>query len=225
MSGVVINLVAMGLARFLSYAFFNGQSTQSDPGGPHLDRLDIPLLSSIPGGIGRAFQSLSPMVLVAAFMVVPVWYALNRLRWGLRLRSCGENPEATRSLGVSVPLYRYQGVLLSGAFAGLSGAFLASEVIGNWREGQTLGLGFIALAALILSNWNPIRLMFFAWLFGLRRRDPAPAERCAHHLVPAPEQFIRMIPYVVTIVAIAGFVGRVRPPAAAGKAYEGGGGI
>src|SRR5918994_160264 len=121
-----VHVVAVGLARFLSSAFFNGQSTQSDPGGPHLDRLDIPLLSSIPGGVDRAFESLSPMVLVAAFMVVPVWYALNRLRWGLRLRSCGENPEATRSLGVSVPLYRYQGVLLSGAFAGASGAFLAS---------------------------------------------------------------------------------------------------
>jgi simple sugar transport system permease protein len=223
-SGVVINLVAVGLARFLSYAFFNGQSTQSDPGGPHLDRLDIPFLSSLPGGLDRAFQSLSPMVLVAALMVVPVWYALNRLRWGLRLRSCGENPEATRSLGVSVPLYRYQGVLLSGAFAGLSGAFLASEVIGNWREGQTLGLGFIALAALILSNWNPIRLMFFAWLFGFAVAIPLRLND-AVIIRDLPPQFIRMIPYVVTIVAIAGFVGRVRPPAAAGKAYEGGGGV
>jgi ABC-type uncharacterized transport system permease subunit len=221
-SGVVINLVAIGLARFLSQAFF-GQATQSDPGGPHLAILNVPLLSSLPGGLGRAFQELSPIVIVAALMVFPVWYVLNRLRWGLRLRSCGENPEATRSLGVSVPLYRYQGVLLSGAFAGMSGAFLASEVIGNWREGQTLGLGFISLAALILSNWNPVRLMFFAWLFGFAvaiplRLNDAPV------ISLLPDQFIRMIPYVVTIVAIAGFVGRVRPPAAAGKAYEGGGG-
>jgi general nucleoside transport system permease protein len=220
-SGVVINLVAIGLARFLSQAFFNGQSTQSDPGGPHLTELDIPGLSSLPGGLGRAFQNLSPFVILAALMVIPVWYALNRTRWGLRLRSCGENPEATRSLGVSVALYRYQGVMLSGAFAGASGAFLAAEVIGNWREGQTLGLGFIALAALILSNWNPIRLMFFAWLFGFAvaiplRLDEAPVINLL------PEQFIRMIPYIVTIVAIAGFVGRVRPPAAAGRAYEGG---
>ena len=222
-SGVVINLVAVGLARFLSSAFFAGQATQSDPGGPHLSRLDVPGLSSLPGGLDRAFEGLSPVVLLAALMVFPVWFTLNRLRWGLRLRSCGENPEATRSLGVSVPVYRYQGVLLSGAFAGASGAFLAAEVIGNWREGQTLGLGFISLAALILSNWNPVRLLFFAWLFGFAyaiplRLDDAPI------ISILPEQFIRMIPFIVTIVAIAGFVGRVRPPAAAGRAYEGAGG-
>jgi ABC-type uncharacterized transport system permease subunit len=222
-SGVVINLVAVGLARFLSSAFFDGQSTQSDPGGPHLDRLDIPGLSSLPSGLGRAFQGLSPVVLIAAFMVIPVWFALNRLRWGLRLRSCGENPEATRSLGVSVSVYRYQGVMLSGAFAGMSGAFLASEVIGNWREGQTLFLGFIALAALILSNWNPVRLMFFAWLFGFTFAIPLRLNN-APVISALPPQFIRMIPYVVTIVAIAGFVGRVRPPEAAGRAYEGAGG-
>jgi simple sugar transport system permease protein len=221
-SGVVINLVAIGLARFLSQAFF-GQATQSDPGGPHLDRIDIPLLSDLPLGLGRAFSSLSPVVLLAAFMVVPAWWSLNRLRWGLRLRSCGENPEAARSLGIRVGGYRYEGVLLSGALAGMSGAFLASEVIGNWREGQTLGLGFIALAALILSNWNPVRLMFFAWLFGFAQAIPLRLND-APVISALPPQFVRMIPYVVTIVAIAGFVGRVRPPAAAGKAYEGAGG-
>jgi general nucleoside transport system permease protein len=221
-SGVVINLVAIGLARFLSQAFF-GQSTQSDPGGPHLSTINIPLLSSLPWGLGRAFQELSPVVIFAFLMVFPVSYSLYRTRWGLRLRSCGENPEAARSLGVRVSLYRYQGVLLSGAFAGLSGAFLASEVIGNWREGQTLGLGFISLAALILSNWNPKRLMFFAWLFGFAQGIPLRLSD-APILRLLPSEFIHMIPYVVTIVAIAGFVGRVRPPAAAGRAYEGGGG-
>jgi simple sugar transport system permease protein len=222
-SGVVINLVAVGLARFLSQAFF-GQATQSDPGGPHLDRIAIPLLSDLPWGLGRAFSNLSPVVLLAAFTVVPAWWALNRLRWGLRLRSCGENPEAARSLGIRVSPYRFEGVLLSGALAGTSGAFLASEVIGNWREGQTLGLGFIALAALIISNWNPVRLMFFAWLFGFAQAIPLRLND-APLISALPPQFIRMIPYVVTIVAIAGFVGRVRPPASAGKAYEGAGGI
>jgi len=220
-SGVVINLAAVGLARFLSQAFF-GAATQSDPGGPHLATLSFPGLSSL-GDFGRAFAHLSPVVIFAALMVFPVRFALYRTRWGLRLRSCGENPDASRSLGVRVAVYRYQGVLLSGAFAGMSGAFLASEVIGNWREGQTLGLGFIALAALILSNWNPVRLMFFAWLFGFaqaipRRLDDLPI------LELLPQQFIRMTPYVITIIVLAGFVGKVRPPAAAGRAYEGAGG-
>ena len=110
-----------------------------------------------------------------------------------------------------------------GALAGLAGAYLAVEVINNWREGQTLGLGFIALAALILSNWNPVRLLGAAFLFGFaqaipRRLDDVPI------IDLLPPQFIRMIPYVITIVVIAGFVGKVRPPAAAGRAYEGAGG-
>jgi simple sugar transport system permease protein len=222
-SGVVINLVALGLSRFMSQLFFNGQATQSDPGGPGFNRLALPLISDLPEGLGRAFTNLSPVVLFAALMVVPVWYSLYRTRWGLRLRSCGENPEATRSLGVRVSPYRYEGVLLSGAFAGLAGAFLAAEVVGNWREGQTLGLGFISLAALILSNWNPIRLMFFAWLFGFAQAIPLRLGEAAL-IRELPPQFIRMTPYIVTIVVLAGVVGRVRPPAAAGRAYEGGGG-
>ena len=115
---------------------------------------------------------------------------------------------------------RYAAVAISGALAGLSGAFLAFEVNDHWREGQTVGLGFIALAALILSNWNPRRLMAAAMLFGFAQAIPywlndAPVIRLL------PDEFVRMIPYVVTIVAIAGFVGKVRPPAAAGRAYEG----
>ena len=218
-SGVVINLVAVGLARFLSTIFF-GQATQSDPGQPHMNPVSIPLLSSIPWGLGRAFQQLSPMVVVAALLVFPVSFALYRTRWGLRLRSCGENPEAARSLGVRVAPLRYEGVLLSGALAGLAGAYLAVEVAYSWGEGQTQGLGFIALAALILSNWNPVRLMVASFVFGFAQAIPlrlgdAPVFRLI------PDQFVRMTPYVVTIVVLAGFVGKVRPPAAAGKAYEG----
>jgi ABC-type uncharacterized transport system permease subunit len=221
-SGVVINLVAVGLARFLSTVFFD-QATQSDPGGPHLALVDVPILSQIPLEFGRAFQNLSPVLFVAVLAVLPATFLLYRTRWGLRLRSAGENPEATRSLGVSVSALRWQGVVISGALAGLAGAYLSVEVVNNWREGQTLGLGFIALAALILSNWNPVRLMGAAFLFGFalaipRRLDDLPL------LELLPQQFIRMIPYVVTIVVLAGFVGKVRPPAAAGRAYEGAGG-
>jgi simple sugar transport system permease protein len=219
-SGVVINLVAVGLARFLSSVFF-GQATQSDPGGPHMAPIDIPGLSSLPLGLGNAFRDLSPMVIVAFLVVLPATFALFRTRWGLRLRSAGENPEATRSLGVAVGPLRWQGVLLSGALAGLAGAYLSVEVVNNWREGQTLGLGYIALAALILSNWSPIRLLWAAFLFGFAQAVPLRLND-APVISLLPAQFIRMTPYVVTIVVLAGFVGRVRPPAAAGRAYEGG---
>jgi general nucleoside transport system permease protein len=219
-SGVVINLAAVGVARFLSEIFFS-QPTQSSPGAPHLAPLNIPLLDKLPAGLGVAFQQMSPMVIVAFLLVFPVSFVLYRTRFGLRLRSAGENPEATRSLGVRVAPLRYTGVMISGGLAGLAGAFLAFEVNDHWLEGQTLGLGFIALAALILSNWNPKRLMAAAMLFGFAQAVPlwlnnAPVIRLL------PPAFVSMTPYVVTIVAIAGFVGKVRPPAAAGRAYEGG---
>jgi general nucleoside transport system permease protein len=218
-SGVVINVVAIGLARFLSQLFF-GQATQSDPGIPALTKIDIPLLSSLPAGLGQAFINMSPVVPVAFLITIPALFVLNKTRFGLRLKSAGENPDAARTLGVRVGPLRYAGVGISGALAGLSGAFLAIEINGLFREGQTQGLGFIALAALILGNWQPLRLMVGALLFGFAEAIPLRLSD-APVISLLPEEFIRMIPYVVTIVAIAGFVGRVHPPAAAGRAYEG----
>jgi simple sugar transport system permease protein len=183
----------------------------------------VPLLSALPAGLGRAFENLSPVVLVAFALTFPVLFVLKRTRFGLRLRSAGENPDATRTLGVRVAPLRYAGVAISGALAGFAGAFLAVEVNQLYQEGQTQGLGFIALAALILGNWSPTRLMVGALLFGFAQAVPLRLDD-APVLSLLPEQFIRMIPYVVTIVAIAGFVGRVHPPAAVGKAYEGAGG-
>jgi len=218
-SGVVINLVAVGLARFLSALFF-GQATQSDPGIPHLGSIDIPLLDRLPLGLGAAFSNMSPVVPVAFFMAVPTIYILNRTRFGLRLRSAGENPEAAETLGVRVAPLRYAGVAISGALAGFAGAFLAIEINQLFREGQTQGLGFIALAALILGNWTPIKVMIGSLLFGIAQAIPLRLSD-APVISLLPEEFIRMVPYVVTIIAIAGFVGRVQPPAAAGRAYEG----
>lgn len=220
-SGVVINVVAVGIARFLSQLFF-GQATQSDPGLPHLTAINIPLLSSLPLGLGQAFEQMSPMVIVAFLVTIPALFVLNRTRFGLRLRSAGENPEAARTLGVRVAPLRYAGVGISGLLAGLAGAFLSIEINGLFREGQTQGLGFIALAALILGNWSPLRLMLGAFLFGFAQAIPLRLGD-APVISLLPPQFINMIPYVVTIIAIAGFIGRVHPPAAAGKAYEGAG--
>jgi general nucleoside transport system permease protein len=223
-SGVVINLVALGLARFLSQGFF-GSATQSTSGVPTMGKIDIPLLDRLPWGLGRAFEGISPITLVAFAIAIPVLFILSRTRFGLRLRSAGENPEATRTLGVRVAPLRYAGVGLSGLLAGFSGGFLAIEVNQLYQEGQTQGLGFIALAALILGNWKPVRIMLGAFLFGFAAAIPLRFGEICIGGTCIPEQFIRMVPYVVTIIAIAGFVGRVRPPAAAGKAYQGGGGL
>lgn len=221
-SGVVINVVAIGMARFLAQTFF-GQATQSDPSIPHFDKLDIPLLSSLPLGLGRAFEDMSPIVPLVFLLTIPVLFVLNRTRFGLRLRSAGENPDATRSVGIRLAPLRYAGVAISGTLAGLAGAFLAIEVNELYHEGQTQGMGFIALAALILGNWKPVSVMLGSLLFGFAQAIPLRLGD-APVISLMPEQFIRMIPYVVTIIAIAGFVGRVQPPAAAGKAYEGAGG-
>jgi ABC-type uncharacterized transport system permease subunit len=218
-SGVVINVVAIGLARFLSQLFFD-QATQSDPGIPDFGTISIPLLSSLPLGLGQAFKGMSPVVPVAFLMTIPAIFVLNRTRFGLRLRSAGENPEAASSLGVRIWPLRYAGVAISGALAGFAGAFLAIEINGLFREGQTQGLGFIALAALILGNWQPLRLMAGSLLFGVAQAIPLRLND-APVISLLPEEFIRMIPYVITIIAIAGFVGRVHPPAAVGRAYEG----
>ena len=183
-SGVVINLVAIGLARFLSEVFF-GQATQSDPGGPHLTTINIPLLSSLPWGLGRAFEGLSPVVVFAFLMVFPVSYALYRTRWGLRLRSCGENPEAARSLGVRVSAYRYQGVLLSGAFAGLSGAFLASELIGNWHEGTDARTRVHLARRAHPVELEPEAADVLRLVVRVRAGDPAPVERRPGAQAPA----------------------------------------
>jgi general nucleoside transport system permease protein len=218
-SGVVINILAFGLARFLSQVFFG--STQSDR-LPALDKVDLPVLSSLPLGLGRAFENLSWITILAFLVTMPTLFVLNKTRFGLRLRSAGENPSATLTLGVRVSPLRYAGVGISGALSGLAGAFLAIEVNQLFQEGQTQGLGFIALASLILGNWQPVRLMVGSFVFGFAQAIPLRLDD-APVISLLPEQFIRMIPYVVTIIAIAGFVGRVTPPAAAGKAYEGGG--
>jgi simple sugar transport system permease protein len=139
-SGVVINLAAVGVARFLSQLWF-GQATQSNPGEPHLHTLNIPLLSKLPWGLGAAFQNMSPMVIVAFLLVFPVSYLLYRTRFGLRLRSTGENPEATRSLGVAVAPIQCVAVMLSGALALRSLRSLAFEVNDRWREGRRSASG------------------------------------------------------------------------------------
>ena len=203
-SGVAINIIALGLPRFLSIVAYE-QPTQS-PRVPSLPRLDVPLLGQ-----------MSPLVPLTLLLGAGVWFVVSRTVFGLRLRSAGENPHAAETLGVRVLGMRYAGVLLSGALAGLAGAYISVELVGQYTEGMNQGRGFIALAALILGNWSVVGVAWSCLLFGWTEAVSIYAE------IPAiPDEFIQSLPYVTTLLVLAVFYRRVRPPKAVGQAYESG---
>ena len=205
-SGVAINILALGLPRFLSIvAFGEGQETQS-PAVPSLPSIDVPKLGAI-----------SPVVILTIALGMAAWWVLNRTVLGLRLRSAGENPRAAESLGVRVVSMRYAGVLISGAFAGLAGGYLSIELVGQYTEGMNQGRGFIALAALILGNWSPIGVAFSCLLFAWTE-----ALTVFLRVDWINNAFIASLPDIVTLVVLAVFSRRVRPPKAVGQAYEAG---
>jgi general nucleoside transport system permease protein len=203
-SGVAINILAIGIPRFLSIVAY-GQGTQS-PQVPQLPSLDLP-------GLGE----VSLMVPLTVLLGFGAWFVLSRTVFGLRLRSAGENPRAAESLGVRVKGMRWAGVLISGGFAGLAGGYLSIELVGLYREGMNQGRGFIALAALILGNWSPIGAAFSCLLFAWTE-----ALTVFLRVDWINNAFIQSLPYIVTLIVLALFSRRVRPPKAVGQAYEAG---
>jgi len=203
-SGVAINILALGVPRFLSVIAYR-QGTQS-PAVQHLPTFTVPLLGE-----------MSPVVPLAVVLGLLAWWTLSRTVFGLRLRSVGENPRAAESLGVRVLATRYAAVLISGAFAGLAGAYLSVELVGQYNEGMNQGRGFIALAALILGNWSVAGAVLSSALFGW-------SEALTVYLRVSwiDNAFIQSLPYIVTLVVLALFLRRVRPPRAVGQAYEAG---
>ncbi|GGL76198.1 ABC transporter permease [Streptomyces fumigatiscleroticus] len=183
-SGVAINILALGLTRYLSKFTFEDAPQGSSKQSPPIDSLgtfDIPglssaleslndkhwfLISDIAGLIGGLVTDLSPLTVVAVALVPATWWVLWRTAFGLRLRSCGENPVAAESLGVNVYKYKYLAVIISGGFAGLGGAFLSIVASNVYLDGQTAGRGYIGLAAMIFGNWMPGGLALGAGLFG-----------------------------------------------------------
>ena len=168
--------------------------------------------------IGPVLFDNPPITYLALIMVVVVHVGLFYTRWGLRTRAVGEHPRAADTVGINVNRYRYVNTSLGGMLAGLAGAFLVLEAVGQFQEGMTAGRGFISLAAMIFGNWNPIGALGAATLFGYTQA--LQNELLLAGVTQVPRQFISMLPYVVTIVAVSGLVGRVRPPAAEGKVYE-----
>ncbi|MFJ2257669.1 ABC transporter permease [Streptomyces sp. NPDC087844] len=183
-SGVAINILALGATRYLSTFAFEGEEGGTSKQSPPVDSLgtfDIPglsdwlqtlngkhwfLVSDLAGLVGGIFTGLSPLTVIAVALVPVTWWVLWRTSFGLRLRSCGENPVAAESLGVNVYKYKYLAVIISGGFAGLGGAFLSLVASNIYLEGQTGGRGYIGLAAMIFGNWMPGGLALGAGLFG-----------------------------------------------------------
>jgi general nucleoside transport system permease protein len=200
--GTAINIGMIGLPGFLSGAFF--LSSGSTP--------QIQIENLLPN---------APIVI--AFALVPfTWYVLYRTPFGLRLRAVGENPAAADAAGLNVAQIRYSGVLLSGALAALGGAYLSIGQSSLFTRNMTSGRGFIALAALIFGKWRPVQTLFACVFFGFTEAITIQMQGVVK--LPSgddiPVQFIQMVPYVLTIVVLAGFIGQSRPPRALGLPYE-----
>ncbi len=204
-SGAAINILMIGVPGFLSGAFF--LSSGSTP--------QIPKDHLLPQS--PFFIAIAIIVLVAV-----IWYVLYKTPFGLRLRSVGENPEAADAAGVSVSKVRYWGVLLAGMLAGIGGAYLSIGQSSLFTRNMTAGRGFIALAALIFGKWKPVPTLLACLLFGLT--EAVSIQMQGVFKLPSgeeiPVQFIQMVPYVLTIVVLAGFIGSSRPPRALGIPYQ-----
>lgn len=207
--GTVINILALGLTSFF---YVTGLTTkgklQPIPLGP---LADIPL-------IGPVLFNNAPITYITIVLVFVVQFALFRTVWGLRTRAVGEHPSAADTVGIRVNLTRYLNTTLAGAFAGLAGAYLTLEAVGSFERGMTNGRGFIALAVMIFGKWTPLGAWGGALLFGAASALQTQFQFLGLDFIP--HQFVGMFPYVLTIIVLAGFVGRSRPPAAEGKVYD-----
>lgn len=212
--GVVLNVLVQGLTSFL-YSTLLSPNAQALNSPIQFPRVNIPVLSQIPI-IGPVLFQQTVISYIMYVTVALVYFGLFHTKWGLRLRSSGEHPQAADTVGINVNRTRFWNVSLAGAIAGMGGAYYTLVVVGAFNKEMTNGAGFIALAAVIFGRWDPIRATMAALLFGF-------ATNLQNVLgvigSPVPSEFMLMLPYVVTIFAVAGLVGRVRAPAASGRPY------
>jgi ABC-type uncharacterized transport system permease subunit len=212
--GIVLNLLALGMTGFL-YERLMQTDAQAYNQPPRMPEWRIPGLADIPV-IGPVLFDTNLLVWLALILVFVIHFALNRTRWGLRTRAVGEHPTAADTVGIRVRGLRYLNVLLGGVIAGAGGAYFTLVATGSFNKNMTAGAGFIALAALIFGRWTPFGALGAALFFGF-------SQKLATYLSVAgssvPSQFLNMLPYLATIIAVAGLVGRVRAPAADGQPY------
>ena len=213
--GVVLNVLVIGLTSFMfSQVLAPNAATLNSP--PRFPRVPIPLLGDVPL-IGPIFFRQTMIVYLLYIAVALVTFALYRTRWGLRVRAVGEHPLAADTVGIKVNLTRYRTIVLAGAIAGMGGAFFTLVSVPQFNREMTGGAGYIALAAVIFGKWDPVRATLAALLFGFASNLQGVLAVLGS---PVPSQFMLMLPYVITIFAVAGLVGRSRPPAADGVPYQ-----
>ena len=213
--GVVLNVLVVGLTNFFFRQVMTPNSAALNaPEG--FDRVPIPVLGDIPL-IGPILFRQTALVYVLYVVVALVAYSLYRTRWGLRVRAVGEHPKAADTVGIKVNRTRYRTILLAGAIAGMGGAYYTLVAVNQFNREMTGGAGYIALAAVIFGKWDPIRATLAALLFGFATNLQGVLSAIGS---PVPSQFMLMLPYLVTIFAVAGLVGRSRPPAADGVPYK-----
>lgn len=213
--GVVLNVLVVGLTSFL-YSTVLTQNPQLLNTSQALPNLPIPLLSDIPV-LGPVFFDQTILVYLMYLVVAGLHLFLFRSRWGLRTRAIGEHPRAADTVGIGVNRLRVANTILAGGIAGLGGAFLTVGEGLAFGKDMSAGQGYIALAAMILGRWNPIGALFAALLFGFTKNLGNVLKATGS---PLPDDLLLMLPYIVTVFAVAGFVGRVRAPAAEGTPYR-----
>ena len=225
-SGVAINFLASGLTVLLGQRIFAlGGRTPSLDGTARFTEITLPFaeaLRPVPV-VGRIYADLisghSVLVYLGLAIVPLTWWVLYRTRFGLRLRAVGENPASVDTAGVSVTRLRYGAVLICGVLCGIAGAYLATAISAGFVKEMTAGRGFIALAALIFANWMPWRALGATFLFGLMEAVANRYPEIDLGPVTVPSMFMQALPYILTVVILAGFIGRATPPRAGGEPY------
>ncbi len=225
-SGVAINFLAGGLTVLIAQNLFQqGGRTPSLTGGARFTPITLPFadaLRDVPV-IGQLYSVLlsghSVLVYVALLSVPLTWWVLYRTRFGLRLRAVGENPAAVDTAGVPVTGLRYAAVIIAGVLTGLAGAYLATGLAAGFVKDMTAGRGFIALAALIFAKWRPVQALWATLLFGLLEAIANRYQSVELGGIVIPVQLMQALPYILTVIILAGFVGKAIPPRAGGEAY------
>ncbi|MEO1092069.1 MAG: ABC transporter permease [Pseudomonadota bacterium] len=227
-SGVAINIAIAGLAPTLADAWF-GEAGRTPllSGDARFDSIALPLaetLAPVPI-IGPLYSQLisghNILVYVAVLAVPATWYVLYRTRFGLRLRAVGENPAAVDTAGISVTMMRYRALLFTGVLCGIAGAYLSTAHSASFIRDMTAGKGYLALAALIFGKWRPVPALFACLLFAFADAVQVRLQGVDLPLIgEVPTQAISVLPYVLTVLLLAGFVGRAVAPAAIGRPYD-----